>query len=75
MKRTQDDDGKSGIFGQGLPGTGGDLLPTDADQDVEGHMMPLGDVEGGADGLYRGGPTTQGEFTRRGPGENPHGER
>ena len=32
------------------------------DNDVEGH-------------LYRNLPTTQGELTRRGPGENPHGER
>ncbi len=74
MKRTRDDDGKDGIFGRGLPDTGGDLQPTDLDQDVEGHRM-MRDVDGGADGLYRGGPTTQGEFTRRGPGENPHGER
>jgi hypothetical protein len=34
---------------------------TDED-DVEGH-------------LYRLGPTTEGEFARRGPGENPHGDR
>ena len=27
------------------------------------------------DGLYRGGPTTQGEVIRRGPGDNPHGDR
>ena len=33
------------------------------EDDVEGH-------------LYRGGPTTQGgEFAKRGPGDNPHGER
>jgi hypothetical protein len=36
--------------------------PSATDDDVEGH-------------LYRGGPTTQGEVIRRGPGENPHGER
>lgn len=34
---------------------------TDED-DVEGH-------------LYRMGPTTEGEFARRGPGENPNGDR
>jgi hypothetical protein len=46
------------------------------DQDVEGHRAPTQkaiDVE--PDGLYRGGPTTQGEVIRRGPGENPHGDR
>ncbi|HEX5827606.1 MAG TPA: hypothetical protein VFY23_08810 [Candidatus Limnocylindrales bacterium] len=32
------------------------------EDDVEGH-------------IYTGGPSTQGEFTKRGPGENPHGER
>ena len=32
------------------------------DDDVEGH-------------LYRLGPTTEGEFARRGPGENPNGDR
>ncbi len=39
-------------------------IPTDeADgKDVEGH-------------LFRMGPTTEGEFSRRGPGENPHGDR
>jgi len=48
------------------------VLPTDVDDDVEGH-------------LYTGGPSTQGEkfndpypmpapFSKRAPGENPHGE-
>jgi hypothetical protein len=91
------DDGKTGIFAQSLPGTGGDLLPTDMDKDVEGHQAgepaepgtepataPIdrrprtfaasdeSDVEGN---LFRSGPTTEGEFARRGPGENPHGDR
>ena len=26
-------------------------------------------------GLYSPGPTTQGEFVKRGPGDNPHGDR
>ena len=43
----------------------------DDESDVEGHRMP--DAE--PDGLYRGGPTTQGEVIKRGPGDNPHGER
>jgi hypothetical protein len=95
----RNDEGKGRIFGQGLPGTGGDIAPTDLDQDVEGHGRPeepIGtdepdtttrrqpngpqgarflddtDVEGH---LYTGGPTTQGEFAKRAPGENPHGER
>jgi hypothetical protein len=88
------DEGKTAIFGQGLPGTGGDLAPTDVDNDVEGHragtkatpepdgasprhLTPepgdeVDDVEGH---LFRTGPTTEGEFSRRGPGENPHGDR
>ena len=134
------EDGKTGIFGQDLPGTGGDVLPTDMDndteghskavwnpkavpdeepaddQDTEGHLGPHGanvhgpgaipepkpdeptgtsdeqDVEGHLSlGLGKGhkavpdddveghlfhtGPTTEGEFSRRGPGENPHGDR
>ena len=36
--------------------------PDDESSDTEGH-------------LYRLGPTTEGEFARRAPGENPHGER
>jgi hypothetical protein len=50
------------------------------DDDVEGHRMARGE-DGGLrredepDGLFRTGPSTQGEFTRRGPGENPHGDR
>jgi hypothetical protein len=36
--------------------------PAGEEQDVEGH-------------LYRNLPTTQGEIIRRGPGDNPHGER
>lgn len=80
---------RDGIFGQNLPGTGGDVvMRNDADQDVEGHRVSnwSGGTEDGseppADGgtdveghLYSSGPTTQGEFTRRGPGRNPHGER
>ncbi len=90
------DDGKSQAIGQGLPGTGGDVLPTDLDNDVEGHDAKTAqgfnpdaprpgegvraiddgqddqDVEGH---LFRMGPTTEGEFSRRGPGENPHGDR
>jgi hypothetical protein len=44
---------------------------SDDGSDVEGHRMR--DAE--PDGLYRGGPTTQGEVIKRGPGENPHGDR
>ncbi len=90
---TNNDDGKSGILGQGLPGTGGDFAPTDTD-DVEGHRQQHGDdaqpdgvntrrpvpsVDGDEQDteghLFHTGPTTQGEFSRRGPGENPHGDR
>jgi hypothetical protein len=42
------------------------------EEDVEGHGLRR-DAE--PDGLYRGGPTTQGEVIKRGPGENPHGDR
>lgn len=88
-------DGSEGMFGERLPGTGGDVIRRDAD--VEGHRIgpwmatddesgPEGlripDAGGPTDGdpdveghLYRGGPTTQGEFAKRGPGDNPHGER
>jgi hypothetical protein len=71
MRAPNNDPGTEEIFGQGLPGTGGDLFRREGEgpapilrreDDVEGH-------------LYTGGPTTQGEFTKRGPGENPHGER
>lgn len=82
MKRDTEHERKSGIYGQGLPGTGGDMR-----RDEDAGMRPDGDVEGH---LYRGGPTTQGEirerdpgesikrdpdgFMRRGPDHNPHGE-
>lgn len=50
----------------------------DGDLDVEGHIRrDGGDTlrrEGGPDELYRGGPTTQGEVLRRGPGDNPHAD-
>lgn len=122
------DKGTSELFGEGLPGTGGDFVDP---KDVEGHVRPpkpeslgaprpesLGapvapgptdsqgedDVEGHTSGgpeeghgwgegspgrssvrfideddveghLYRSGPTTQGgEFAKRGPSENPHGD-
>jgi hypothetical protein len=41
--------------------------------DVEGHRAKVRDAE--PDGLRRGGPSTQGEIIRRGPSDNPHGER
>lgn len=65
MKRDEQD--QEGFIGQPLPGTGGDIR---RDDDVEGHGIKRDD----ADGLFRGGPTTQGEIIRRGPGDNPHGE-
>ena len=42
----------------------------DVEGDVEGHRL-----SGDEEGLYRGGPTTQGEIVMRGPGDNPHGDR
>jgi hypothetical protein len=87
------DQGKSELFGEGLPGTGGDY--TDSG-DTEGHKRRFDDgTEVGpemgkttgpyrppqTDGsdteghLYTGGPSTQGEFAKRAPGDNPHGER
>ncbi len=42
------------------------------ESDVEGHGARR-DAE--PDGLYRGGPTTQGEVIRRGPSDNPNGDR
>ena len=45
------------------PGEGARARDDGSDEDdVEGH-------------LYRLGPTTEGEFAKRGPGENPHGDR
>jgi hypothetical protein len=39
------------------------IVSDEADgKDVEGHLFHMG-------------PTTEGEFSRRGPGENPHGDR
>lgn len=92
----QSDPGES-VVGRGLPGTGGDISPTDPDLDVEGHRYKSGtdfnpdapkpgegvrapnlDAEDGKDvegHLFRMGPTTEGEFSRRGPNENPHGDR
>ena len=96
-----------GVVGRGLPGTGGDITPTDIDNDVEGHRYKSGgpndlgpdglrlvaapddpgpdglraipsdeadgkDVEGH---LFHMGPTTEGEFSPKGPGKNPHGDR
>lgn len=49
-------------------------FPETGDEDVEGHRLPSGVAPDG-EGLYRGGPTTQGEIVMRGPGDNPHGER
>ncbi|MEO5965987.1 MAG: hypothetical protein ABIR11_11020, partial [Candidatus Limnocylindrales bacterium] len=60
-----------GIGGGGgrtsIPGIGGgggrtSIPGVDDAEDTEGH-------------LYTGGPTTQGEFAKRAPGDNPHGER
>ena len=49
---------------------------SDDESDVEGHRRPAKAVdEAGPDGLYRGGPTTQGEVVRRGPSDNPNGDR
>jgi hypothetical protein len=45
---------------------------TGADEDdVEGHAM----VRDAAEGLHRGLPGSGGEFARRGPGDNPNGDR
>ena len=121
-----DQQGKSKLFGEGLPGTGGDFIDTN---DTEGHVklhddepapagaadapgptdsLDEGDTEGhsrfsdetpgptnlrgwGEDGdgrsrvkfiddqdveghLYRTGPTTSGDFAKRAPTDNPHGE-
>ena len=45
---------------------------SDDESDVEGHGIRR-DAE--PDGLYRGGPTTQGEVIRRGPSDNPNRDR
>ena len=39
------------------------------DDDVEGHSIARG-----GDELQRGSLSTQGEFLRKGPGDNPHGD-
>ena len=49
-----------------------DVVNRDTEGDVEGHRAFRKEDE---DGLYRGGPTTQGEIVMRGPGDNPHGDR
>jgi hypothetical protein len=80
--------GKSRLFGEGLPGTGGDFIDPN---DTEGHGTPAepqtvrtadqprptdsqldDDTEGH---LYRSGPSTSGEFAKRVPSDDPHGER
>jgi hypothetical protein len=74
MAPRRDEPGTDGIFTRGFPGTGGDAVPDGSELDVEGHQLKR-DEPDTRTGLYTGGPRTQGEFTRRGPGENPHGER
>src|SRR5215204_1198382 len=49
------------LTGSAIPGKNLVGSATDED-DVEGH-------------IFTGGPSTQDEFAKRGPGENPHGER
>ena len=50
--------------------------PGGEDLDVEGHRRgPNMLVEEGGEDLYRNLPTAQGESVRRGPGDNPHGDR
>lgn len=70
MGLKRDDEGKGGIFGQTLPGTGGDLRR--GEDDPETARRDGDDTEGH---LFTGGPTTQGEFAKRAPNQNPHGER
>jgi hypothetical protein len=91
-----DEQGKGKLFGEGLPGTGGDFIDPN---DTEGHVKLTDDPAGptnvrgwGQDGdgrsrakflddqdveghLYRTGPTTSGDFAKRAPGDNPHGDR
>ena len=38
-----------GVVGRGLPGTGGDITPTDIDNDVEGHVYDSNPGEAGPD--------------------------
>jgi len=80
---------KSKLFGEGLPGTGGDYLDPN---DTEGHMgrtepKPAGNsdeprptdsqaADDDTEGhVYRTGPSTTGEFATRVSDDNPHGER
>ena len=65
--------GPEGVVQRGPVGPGEGVVTRDPldEDDVEGHVL---DRDGSED-LYRGGPTTQGEVVRRGPGDNPHGER
>ena len=88
--------GKGKLFGEGVPGTGGDFIDPN---DTEGHRKFTDDEPGGpapvralgddGDGrvrlkaiddddveghLYRSGPTTSGDFAKRAPSDNPHGE-
>lgn len=63
-------DGEAFVNGR-LPGTGGDFID---ETDVEGHLRSSLNVPEGEE-LYRNLPTTQGEVIRRGPGDNPHGDR
>jgi hypothetical protein len=73
--KRDDEPGNPGVFSRGLPGTGGDIAVENTELDVEGHALKRADDADTRTGLYTGGPRTQGEFTRRGPGENPHGDR
>jgi hypothetical protein len=78
-----------GFSGTELPGSGDDSR--DADVEGHKHLLRAVDDEIGPDGqhhlvkytddadveghLFHSGPTTQGEFMKSGPGDNPHGER
>jgi hypothetical protein len=55
-------DGPRPVRGLGEDGDGRSRAKLVDGEDVEGH-------------LYRTGPTTSGDFAKRAPGNNPHGER
>jgi hypothetical protein len=86
MKRSSDDQVRQAVFSRDLPGTGGDIMSRNTDEDVEGHMLKReGDAmrrevmqrdgDGGPTGIYRVSSATEGEFAKRAPAGDPHGER
>ncbi len=58
------------VFRAGPDGIRSSITASDED-DVEGHAI----LRDAGEGIHRGLPGSGGEFVRRGPGDNPNGDR